>query len=99
MKERYESFKSIEETANTALEHRQAIEKTKDDQLAFTPDEIKENKAALEVIISHAREARKHLKAYVQHRKEMKAIKEGSPMDVQLSMLDDAAYRIDRRTN
>lgn len=77
VKERYDSFKSIEEAANAALKHTQATEKADDNKLAFTPDEIKHNKKSLQTIISHAREARNHLKAYVQHRKEMKAIKAG----------------------
>lgn len=53
----------------------------------ITTAEFEERKKHLGVIITHARAARQHLKAYVQHRKEMQAIKSGEEMDVQLSMV------------
>lgn len=54
--------------------------------VGLAPEAIADNKQRLQSIITNTRAARAHLKAYVQHRKEMQAIKEGSPMDVRLSM-------------
>lgn len=89
--ERKESLKNIEAAAVKALNHEQ---KTTGD-VSFTTEEIARNKAAIRKIISLARDARKQLKAYVEYRKEMKAIKEGTPPDAKLSMLDDDLGSLD----
>lgn len=45
------------------------------------PEHAAENKVHLKAIITNARQARQYLKIYVQHRKEMAAIKRGEPIE------------------
>ena len=88
--DRFNNLKEIETAAKGALA---VLPKggTGTSDLDISPDEAKENKTRLQAIIQHAREARQHLKTYAQHRKEMKAIKAGEPLDVQESMIEAGA--------
>lgn len=84
-----DQFQHLKEIESVALRAKKANAAIKPSTDGFSESDVAENAKLIDGIISNARESRKQLKAYVQHRKEMKAIKEGSPMDVQLSMLDD----------
>jgi hypothetical protein len=79
----FEAWKNIERLATAALK-----EPAPKDE-GWTNELTAANTDIFNGIIEDARTARQYLKTYVQHRKEMKAIKEGSPMDVQLSMVED----------
>lgn len=82
--EKFAAFKEIEQHARAALAVKQA------ENGDITKDDIKANKASLKQIVEHARAARDHLREYVNHRREMHAIKTGEPMDIKESMVADS---------
>jgi hypothetical protein len=80
--DQFNHLKEIETTAKAAIKVNSEIEPNGE----LTDSILKENARLLQEIIEAAKAGRQSIKEYVAHRKAMKAIKEGSPVDVQLSM-------------
>lgn len=75
--ERFNALKEIEATARDALDIKQKVLPATDDDAGLSQEDIDKNRKILSAAITHARQAREQLKAYVQHRKEIDAIKRG----------------------
>lgn len=80
--ERFAMLKDIESAAKEALS-----KNTPGGDL--TAEDVAENTKQLGIVIQHARQARQRLKAYVQHRQEMQAIKTGQPVPGSAPEIDE----------